>query len=57
MAQDCNPSTWNLRQEDYSELEVSLSMTWKGWWKVRIICININDYVHYLVSLGEYMSI
>lgn len=26
-AQDCNPSTWKLRQEDYSEFEVNLSMT------------------------------
>lgn len=56
MAQDCNPSTWKLRQEDYSELEVNLSMTWKGCWEVRIIHVNINDYVHYLVSLGECMS-
>lgn len=27
VAQDCNPSTWKLRQGDFSELEVSLSMT------------------------------
>lgn len=40
-AQDCNPSTWKLRQEDYSEFEVNLSMTWKG---VAVVVVGGENY-------------
>lgn len=48
VARDWDPSTWELRQEDYSKLEVSLNMTWKGWWwwVMGIINVIFNDYIY-----------